>query len=224
MSGLLDYQAEIDNMANGGSGEDNYYSSAPDDSANADWGNYGGTGWDQAGYTTGSDQNYTGDPEYFVDNLAESAQVAGISDQLTSVITGGYSPYASPGSGASAPSQYVSPAGLKADVDANKSTWDRANDKLEEAGSWMKANKQIMELLTGMVGGAYAASEKRKAAAATAQGKIDEQNNEARLKREEAAAHSAAISGLRPVKRGLISQPLKRLNGTPVFNSNGRVI
>lgn len=107
----------------------------------------------------------------------------------------------------------------------NTSLIDKVSNKIDSASNWLEKHKKLTELVTGAIGGAYVADEKRKAADAAQQGRINEQNNSARIAQEQNAAFSASISGLAPRKKGLINQtPLKRLDGSNVFDKSGKVV
>lgn len=107
----------------------------------------------------------------------------------------------------------------------NESLIDKVSKKVDGASNWLERHKKLTELITGSIGGAYMAEEKRKAAEAAQQGRLNEQNNAARIAQEQNAAFGASVGGLRPVRRGLISQmPLKRLDGSRVFDNGGKVI
>lgn len=106
----------------------------------------------------------------------------------------------------------------------NESLVDKVSKKIDKASNWLDTHKKLTELITGSIGGAYMADEKRKAAEAAQQARLNEQNNAARIAQEQNAAFGASVGGLRPVKRGLISQmPLKRLDGSRVFDNGGKV-
>ena len=101
---------------------------------------------------------------------------------------------------------------------------DKVSNKIDIASNWLEKHKKLTELVAGTIGGAYMAEEKRKAAEAAQQGRLNEQNNAARIAQEQNAAFSASISGLAPRKKGLINQPpLKRLGGSNVFDKSGKV-
>ena len=168
------------------------------------------------------------------DSLTDYIKDAGIGDTLLSVASalgGGalslaqqLTGFGGTGNDPSVGNASGSPKGIGDQINS-PSLFDKAVGTLDKASTWIDKHKKLTELVMGSVGGAYAADEKRKAADKLAESRLNEQNNAARLQQEQNAAFSASVSGLRPVKRGLINQPpLTRTNGARVFNSSGKVI
>jgi hypothetical protein len=136
--------------------------------------------------------------DYYSNLLADAFSVAGLSDSSSSITKDIMQRFAGPTAAAKAPDE----EGLV----------DRVKKSIGTGLDWIEKNPKASQLLLGAVGGAYQAAEKKKAAAQLVQDEKDK-----------IAANSASLTGLRPVKRGLINQPLTRIGGAKVFNNAGRI-
>lgn len=91
--------------------------------------------------------------------------------------------------------------------------------KINSVGKWMEQNKELTKILAGAVGGAAAASERRKLQAS----RMDEIRLADQLKQEANARYSDSIKGLKQ-PTGLISKaPLKYKSGANVFDGQGKL-
>lgn len=104
---------------------------------------------------------------------------------------------------------------------APKGLLSTLEDKFSNGSDWIEKHKKTSDIILGMIGGAYAANEKRDAAKALAQSRLDEQNNADRLVQEQNQRYSDSIVNRKrtPPKQ---QQKLTRIDGTPVFN-NGKI-
>lgn len=104
-----------------------------------------------------------------------------------------------------------------------------ADDKKEPGGligkvsSWVEKNKGLSEMLAKGIAGAALGSQNKKAAEIQAQSRLDELKLRNQQEREKDAQVSASVSGLRAP--GLIgrAQPLRRADGSMVYQQ-GRIV
>ena len=141
------------------------------------------------------DSQYQG---YYAGLLGDAFNAAGLSDSSSSIAKEIMAKFSGPTASDKAP--------------AEEGLVDRVKKSIGTGLDWIEKNPKASQLLLGAVGGAYQAAEKKKAAAQLVQDEKDK-----------IAANSASLTGLRPVKRGLINQPLTRIGGAKVFNSAGRI-
>ena len=93
---------------------------------------------------------------------------------------------------------------------------------LDKVGGFVEKNKSLTEMVLKGIGGATAASQAKKLAEQNSRNRIGELQEADRLKQADNARISASVSGLRAP--GIIRRqmPLKRIDGTNVFN-NGKI-
>lgn len=83
--------------------------------------------------------------------------------------------------------------------------------------AWEKDPGKVLEVGLGAIGGAYSAAERRKAAEAAAQGRLNEQNNADSLKQAETARYNASISTR--ARTAAAPRALTRIGGARVYNN-----
>ena len=114
-----------------------------------------------------------------------------------------------------------------ATADSSQTSWvDAAMKKAKDLWGWAdkEGSGRNPLLMAGLMGlsNAQNNANKREMAATQQQYQMEQLNQKYANERKTAEDNSAAISAI-PKKQGLIQTALKRIDGTPVFNTNGTV-
>lgn len=198
------------------------------DDFDLDWYN----GMNVGNYTELSDQA-TGDDFYF--DLQDSLGIAfdGALPNWATSTSGGIYDFIPESFGTSAWSGAVSDYSAASmarqgladvnEVPSNGTFIDGVMDKLKGTSEWIEKNKKVSELIAGGIGGAVAAREGRKAVESKLANEMALMERKRQMDLEDAARKSASITGLQTPTGLLYSGPLKRRNGSQVFNGQGQI-
>ncbi len=114
-------------------------------------------------------------------------------------------------------------SGKTVEASANKTAEPKsAGGLLGKVGGFVEKNKSLTEMVLKGIGGATAASQAKALANQNSRNRIGELQEADRIKQADNARISASVSGLR--EPGIIRRqmPLRRIDGTNVFN-NGKI-
>jgi len=110
-----------------------------------------------------------------------------------------------------------------ADASPSNTAETKSSDSLlNKVSGFVEKNKGLTEMVLKGIGGATAASQARKLAEQNSRSRIGELQEADRIKQAENARISASVSGLRPPGIVRRQMPLRRIDGTNVFN-NGKI-
>ncbi len=103
--------------------------------------------------------------------------------------------------------------------DQEKGFMEKAGGMLEKGASWIQKNQKATNVILGAIGGAYSAEEKRKAAEAVAQSRLNAINQTHNNATADRNAYNASFAQTKRATPGIIQSALKRLDGTEVFKN-----
>jgi len=162
------------------------------------------------------------DEEIYSEDLMEAISLSGVSPELEAMSEQITADFLADPMGTSQPESQE--PGVAHDADSTLPRLITSGKAvLDDTGKWVQKNSELTKIIASGIGNAVSSSNTKAAAATTAQGRIDELNQAAKLKQDQANTNSANVLAMR--KPGIIGaqSQLQRNTGANVFD-NGKYI